>query len=59
MDWVRKHKLPAIEAIQYNGWPCIELDNLWQALYLFFNTVQNHQIDSNLLEEISGKKVTR
>ena len=28
MNWVKKHKLLAIEAIQYKGQPCIELDDL-------------------------------
>ena len=37
MDWVKKQKLPAIEAVQYNGQLYIKLDNLWQALHLSFN----------------------
>ena len=28
MNWVKKHKLPAIKAIQYNGRLCIDLDDL-------------------------------
>ena len=28
INWVKKRSLLATEAIQYNGWPCIELDNL-------------------------------
>jgi len=28
MDWVKKQKLPAIEAVQYNGQLYIKLDNL-------------------------------
>jgi len=32
MSWVKKCKLPAIEAIQYNGQSCIKLNDLWQVL---------------------------
>ena len=39
MNWVKKCKILVIEAIQHNGQPCIELENLWQALHLFFNLV--------------------
>ena len=28
MSWIKKYKLLAIEAIQYNGQLCIELNNL-------------------------------
>ena len=28
MNWVKKHKLPVIEAIQYEGCLCIELEDL-------------------------------
>ena len=59
MNWVKKHKLSAIEAIKYNGQPYIELDDLWQALYLLFNSVQNCQINMELLEEISSKPITK
>jgi len=50
MDWIKKWKLLAIEAVQYNGQPCIELDDLWQALYLLFNMAQHYQVDLDLLE---------
>ena len=45
MNWVKKYKLLAIEAIQHNGQLCTKLDNLWQALYLSFNLAQNCQIN--------------
>jgi len=57
MNWIKKCKIPTIEVIQYNGKPYIELDDLWQTLHLFFNSAQNCQIDSQLLEEIPGKKI--
>ena len=40
MNWVNKCKLLAIKMIKYNGWPCLELDDLWQALHFSFNIVQ-------------------
>ena len=56
MNWVKKRKLPAIEAIQFNGWPYIKLSDLWSALHRSFNSAQSHQVDIRLLEEISSKK---
>ena len=58
MNWIQKQKLPAIEAIQFNSRPCIELDNLWQALYLSFNSAYNHQINMNILNKILLKPVS-
>jgi len=40
MNWIKKHKLLAMEAIQFNGYFCIELNNLWQALHQTFNLAQ-------------------
>jgi len=59
LNWVKKYKLPAIKAIQYNSRPYIKLDVLWQALHLSFNSAQDYQIDSQLLEEISSKETTK
>jgi len=33
MNWVKKYKLLAIEAIQYNRQPYIDIEDLWYALY--------------------------
>jgi len=57
MDWVKKHKLPAIEAIKYNSQPCLKIKDLWQALHESFNTAQHQQVDTSILEEISNKAV--
>ena len=54
MNWVNKHKLPAIKTIKYNGQLCLELDDLWQALYLSFNTAQFCYTDENILNEIGS-----
>jgi len=59
MNWVKKCKLPAIKAIQYNGYLCLELKYLWQALHLSFNSVQNCCINLDLLEEIPDKLITK
>ena len=38
INWVNKRKLLAIKAIKYNSHPYIEINNLWLALHLSFNT---------------------
>jgi len=50
-------KLSAIEALCFNGQPCIELDKLWQALHQLFNSAQNYQININILDELSSKLI--
>jgi len=52
MNWVRKRKLPATKAIQYNKKPCTDLDSLWNALYSFYNATQNRPINPSILKEI-------
>jgi len=52
MNWVKKKKLPATEAIKFNRHPYNELDNLWQALHHFFNLAQKRLINFQLLDEI-------
>ena len=58
MNWVKKRSHLAIKAIQFNSWPYIELDNLWEALYKSFNSTQNYQVNISLLDEISDKETT-
>jgi len=55
MNWINRHKLPAIKAIQYDGHPCLSLDSLWKALHASFNTALNRQVDTNILSEIKHK----
>ena len=38
MNWVKKRKLPATEAIKYDGSPCLSPESLWNALHNSFNT---------------------
>ena len=59
MNWIKKCKLLAIEAIQYNGHPCFKLENLWQTLHSSFNSAQNCCINLGLLEEIPNKPITK
>ena len=55
MNQVKKHKLPVIEAIQYEGYPCIELEDLWNALYNLFNSAQVREVDLYVLDKIPDK----
>ena len=54
MGQVNKCKLPAIEMIKYNSQPCLELNDLQQALYSSFNTAQFYYTDENILNEIGS-----
>ena len=40
ISWVNKEKLLAIEMIKHNSFSCLELNDLWQALYSSFNSAQ-------------------
>ena len=55
MNWVNKHKLPATEAIKYEGNPCITTECLWEALHTTFNLALHRQIDKEVLNEIGSK----
>jgi len=57
MNWVKKCKLLAIKAIQYNGQPYLELEDQWQALHFSFNLAQSYQINLNFLKEIPNKSI--
>jgi len=55
MNWVRKQKLPVIEAIQYEGHLYIELEDLWSTLHNSFNSAQTREIDIHILDDIPSK----
>ena len=55
INWVNKQKLLAIEAIKYNNKPCLNINNLWQALHSLFNTALHYSIDISVLDEIVAK----
>ena len=55
MNWVKKRKLPATEAIKYNGSPCLSPNSLWNTLYNSFNTALHCQVDLSILNEVECK----
>ena len=55
MNWVKKRKLPATEAIKYNSTLCLSPNSLWNALHNSFNTVLHRQVDFNILNEVERK----
>jgi len=57
MNWVKKYKLPAIEAIQYKKHLCIKLKDLWIALHNFFNSAQTREINIHVLDKIPNKPI--
>ena len=59
INWVKKHKLPAVEAIQYEGCLCIKLKDLWNAFYKFFNSTQERKVDIYFLDKIPNKSTAK
>jgi len=57
MNWVKKRKLSAIEAIQYEGHLYIELEDLWNTLHNSFNSAQMREVDLHVLDDIPGKSM--
>ena len=55
MSWVKQHKLPAVEAICFQGQPCNDLPDLWRALYQSYNATANHSVDQSVLDEVSSQ----
>ena len=55
MSWVKKRKLPAIEAIKYNESPCLTPENLWNTLHNTFNTALHRQVNVEILHEVTQK----
>ena len=55
MNWVKKRKLLAIEAIKYNNRPCLTPENLWTALHSTFNIALHCQVDVKILNELDHK----
>jgi len=52
MNWVRKKSLPTIESISYENQLCNTLPELWHALYLLYNSVENRPINTTFLSEL-------
>ena len=55
MNWVKKRKLPATEAIKYNGSLCLSPKSLWNTLHGSFNTALYCQVDFNILNKVESK----
>jgi len=55
MNWVKKRKLPATEAIKHNSHPCTTPESLWNALHSSFNTALHRHVDLNILNEVVHK----
>ena len=55
MNWIKKRRLPTMEAIKFNGSPCLSLESLWNALHSTFNNALHCQIDASILNEIENK----
>ena len=55
MNWVKKYKLLMVEAIQYEGHLCIELEDLWNASHKSFNSTQERKVDIHFLDKIPDK----
>jgi len=55
MNWVKRRKLLATEAIEYNNCPCLTPNSLWDALHNTFNMTLHRQVDINILNEIDHK----
>ena len=57
MNWVKKQKLPMIEAIQYEEHLCIKLEDLWITLHNSFNSAQTRENDIHVLDDIPNKSM--
>jgi len=59
MNWVKKCKLLAIKALQFNWQLCIKLEDIWQALHHMFNLAQNWQINLWILDKVPAKPISK
>ena len=55
MNWINKRKLPATEAIKYEGQLCLTPKSIWRALHATFNTMLHRQVNTEVLYELSPK----
>jgi hypothetical protein len=57
MDWVKERKNPPCEAIQFNGQPCHELPQLWDALHGTYNAANDRPVDTSILDDLPDEPV--
>ena len=55
MNWINKHKLPATEAIKYEGQLYLTPKSTWGVLHAIFNTTLHRQVNTEVLYELSPK----
>ena len=55
MSWVKQWKLPAAEAICFQGQPCNNLSDLWRVLYQFYNAAANRSVDLSVLDKVPSQ----
>jgi hypothetical protein len=53
MEWVKQHRLPACEAIQYQGQPYHTLESLWDAHHGTYNAASGRQVDLTALNDLN------
>ena len=47
-----------LNPLKYNNCQCLEINDLWNALHSTFNTVLHHQVDIDILNEITDKPIS-
>ncbi|PPR01421.1 hypothetical protein CVT26_015427 [Gymnopilus dilepis] len=57
MNWIQQRKLPPAEAITYNGRPCHDMGDLWDALHNTYNAGSNRTYDVSCLDELEDTPV--
>ncbi|KAJ2923473.1 hypothetical protein H1R20_g13621, partial [Candolleomyces eurysporus] len=50
MEWVKERRNPPCEAIQFEGRPCHNLGDLWNALHSTYNAASDRPVDVSILE---------
>ena len=55
MSWVKQRKLPAVEAIWFQGQHCNNLPDLWRALHQSYNAAANRSVDLSVLDEVPSQ----
>jgi len=55
MSWVKQYKLPAVEAIRFQGQPCNDLPDLWSVLHQSYNVAADCSIDLSVLDEVPSQ----
>ncbi|PPR03570.1 hypothetical protein CVT26_006106, partial [Gymnopilus dilepis] len=57
MNWIQQRKLPPADAITYNGRPCHDMGDLWDALHNTYNAASTRTHDVSCLDELEDTPV--